>query len=679
MSHKRLNRILSMVMVIGLLFFSFGVYSNCLFYNNTLVYAEEDTQTETGTGSGTTTTDTTTTTTTTPKLTGDPKQILTDPSYDLNLVDPAVLKAWYESAVSIPDSALNKALQNATGLSTVTVQSMLGLSGNLDLSNLGITSLNGMEYAINIKRISMSHNSVVSLDPLKNLSYLEYLDYSYNNVKMIPSWIFTLPNLTSVNGSNNASTAMQQASTDSSALVELYLENNALTTITEISFCTRLTTLSLSGNSLAVFPTTLLSLPKLSTLFLTSNKLTEVPNLAAMTNLSVLYLDKNLLTKVPEGLENMTNLQQLALSCNTIEEIPDTISKIPNLTTLLIYGNDIKVLPESLLDLKLNVLDIGLNDIDLTANETMIKKLEEKIQNFYYKLQKPNFELTLVEDKNAPGGKLVWSGVSDMKADNEGSYTISKIVVERKEETITDDSSSDNNSDDDVINNDSKPVISVYEQIAELEANKTEYIDEKADSKTNYTYKVTVYIKGKYMDNYEFEISGFKTVNTKDMIKQNNTKLIIIIAGSVVLAALIAVGVIFFLKKKKKGGSNASKLNQKRSRKKKGGLKRTGSNKKKSDKNDSDDDNAAVAQDLDDVESIDDIKRILEECQKNADMNQQDVQADDLDEPKEIKPVKKEIKHDKKRRSIISDWEDDDDIEAELNKIIYNDDDDNFK
>ena len=698
--------LLALIMLASICICSVSPIADSVFNNADIVYAEQDgsegneggSSTENG-GNGEDPMEGTTPSQpviTTPKLTGDPKQILSDPNFDLNTVDPAVLKAWYESAVNIPDAALNKALQDATGLSTVTVESMLGLSGTVNLTNMGITTLTGMEYAINAKRILLSNNTVVSLDQLKNLSHLEYLDYSNNSVKMVPSWIFTLPNLTFVNGSNNASTAMQQASTASSALKELYLENNALTSIPDISFCSEMTSLSFTNNALAAFPTTILSLPKLSTLYLSGNKITEVPNLSSLGNLTVLNVEKNFLTAFPEGLENMANLKQLSLSCNAITSIPDAIANMPNLTTLIIYGNAITVLPESLNSSKLTVLDIGLNDIDLSANEAMIKSLTDKLDSFYYKLQKPNFKLTLVEDKAAPGGKLVWTGVGDMKEDNEGYYSVTKIVIERKEETITEEDkkepSADGNNTDaatdntnttttdddnsDIINNDAKPVITVFEQIAELEPGKSEYIDEKADAKTNYTYRVTVYIHGKYMDNYEFDINGSKTINTKDMIKQSNTKLILFIVGGVLLVALIAGGVVFFLKRRQKDGNKTSKTGA--PLKKKNGKKIVKTKKKKNDVETDVDE--VVSEDLsaeDPIESIDDIKRILAERQKNAEQSEAQTVSDEPVEAKknENKPAKKVKKH----KSIISDWDDDDDIEAELNKIIYNDSDDEYK
>jgi hypothetical protein len=66
-----------------------------------------------------------------------PYDVLTDPDYDLNAIDPALLAAFYATEVNIPDANLKKAIQSAAGLSSaspVTVENMFSLTGSLNLS-----------------------------------------------------------------------------------------------------------------------------------------------------------------------------------------------------------------------------------------------------------------------------------------------------------------------------------------------------------------------------------------------------------------------------------------------------------------------------------------------------------------------------------------------------------------
>ena len=51
----------------------------------------------------------------------------------------------------------------------------------LDASNLGITDLTGLEWAVNLVHLDVSDNQIVSLDPIASLS-LETLDTSGNPV-----------------------------------------------------------------------------------------------------------------------------------------------------------------------------------------------------------------------------------------------------------------------------------------------------------------------------------------------------------------------------------------------------------------------------------------------------------------------------------------------------------------
>ncbi len=485
-------------------------------------------------------------------VTVNPFEILTDPTFDLNTVDPAQLEVFYATEVNIPDAYLKTALQNLLNLSSdsaITVENMFSLTGSLNLAGMSISNLTGLEYAINVTSISLGNNSVTSLEPLKNLYKLKNLDYSNNNVKAVPSWIFDMQSLESVNGSANGSTVFSSGpSAENTVLKSMYFENNKFTSVPDLSLCTSLEILSLSNNEFTQFPSNLLSLTKLQMLNLANNEISTVPDLSALTSLNTINFDGNNLTEFPSGLEKLSSLQQISVSGNQITQIPDSISSNSSLQILLISMNNIETLPESLSNSSsLKVLDISLNNIDLNENANVINALSRKLSTFYYKLQKPSFTLEIYQDKEAPLGKLVWSGIENITDKTEGTLTITGFTIERIENAVTQES--DNQEDN-------TPVVpSVYVPIAEVGPDVREYIDETADPDKSYTYRVTANVTGLYLNETEYTASGSETVSTDDIIKGEPNWLrswwFYTIIG-VVVAAIVAFAIILLLKKQRK-------------------------------------------------------------------------------------------------------------------------------
>ena len=506
-----------------------------------------------------------------------PELILTDPSFDLNTVDPAVLEAWYASEVLVSDANLAKALKSAANVASgdpLTIEDMFSLPTTLNLAGLSITNLVGMQYAINVKELTLSNNDISTLEPLRNLYNLEYLSYSNNKVKLVPDWIFTSRRLTEVNGSANDSTNVGSFE-GTSELEALYLEGNDLSTLPDLSGCTELTVLSLSHNNFSVFPDTIKSLDKLDVLSISDNKLTQLPDLSSLTKLTGINLDNNKITDIPKGIEELSSLQQISLVNNQITQIPEHILSMNQLENLLLSFNEIEIIPEAIAQMEnLKVLELAVNRINLTENGAVTVELSEKLDTFTYKLQKPNFQLELYQEKGAPGGKLVWSGVEDVSDANEGYLTISKFVIERKEETIVEET--DQEIEEETTSN-TLPTIALYETIAELDADVTEYIDETADSDTDYTYRVTAYVTGMYLDTYVIDTSGSETINTKDMIitRMSTQELIQYIAVGAVAGIALIVGIVLLIRRRKPGskgpknGTSDIKANKKKKKKKK--------------------------------------------------------------------------------------------------------------
>ena len=82
----------------------------------------------------------------------------------------------------IPDANLRAAVRAALGIETntcVTIDAMKDLT-TLNASRLGIVSLAGLEYAINLESLSIRNNRISDLTPLANLTNLTYLSIDGN-------------------------------------------------------------------------------------------------------------------------------------------------------------------------------------------------------------------------------------------------------------------------------------------------------------------------------------------------------------------------------------------------------------------------------------------------------------------------------------------------------------------
>jgi len=127
--------------------------------------------------------------------------------------------------------------------------------------------------------------------------------------------------------------------------------------------------LDLSKNKLIEFPLAILKFKNLKELYLSKNKLTELPqNFHVLNQLEVLDLSKNKFTKFPISLCSVTSLKQLFMGRNQMTVIPECIGQLKELVVLDIWYNQIDGLPNSISNLKkLKNLDLrGVNFNSIT-------------------------------------------------------------------------------------------------------------------------------------------------------------------------------------------------------------------------------------------------------------------------------------------------------------------------
>jgi hypothetical protein len=89
-----------------------------------------------------------------------------------------------ESPVYFPDAGLKQAVEDALGVSDPTPSDMLGLT-SLIRYYMDIRDLTGLEYATNLRELSLSSNAITSLSPLSGLTGLQSLTMEDNRVSSL--------------------------------------------------------------------------------------------------------------------------------------------------------------------------------------------------------------------------------------------------------------------------------------------------------------------------------------------------------------------------------------------------------------------------------------------------------------------------------------------------------------
>ncbi|XGW17715.1 hypothetical protein V3C99_002365, partial [Haemonchus contortus] len=114
----------------------------------------------------------------------------------------------------------------------------------------------------------------------------------------------------------------------------------------DLSRLTSLTSLDLSSNRLAVFPTSITQLPNLQKLNLSSNCIQTIPpNVRLLRRLASLDMENNWLSSLPIQLVECDQLVWLNLRFNRIKQVPEeTLTNLPHLREWALAGNYIESL-----------------------------------------------------------------------------------------------------------------------------------------------------------------------------------------------------------------------------------------------------------------------------------------------------------------------------------------------
>ena len=214
--------------------------------------------------------------------------------------------SYAEDAHWMPDSELRQAVYERLNLpqeASLTTLHLRELTGLIVLSS-GISSLQGLEHAVNLRFLHLTHSLFSDLTPLKNLVSLEVLKLYGNEI----SDITPLANLTN--------------------LENLNLSGNQIRNVAPLSKLTNLQILELSGNEISdIIP--LANLTNLENLNLSGNQIRNVAPLSKLTNLQILELSGNEISDITP-IENLTSLELLDVAGNDVDESQLLLLNLPD-------------------------------------------------------------------------------------------------------------------------------------------------------------------------------------------------------------------------------------------------------------------------------------------------------------------------------------------------------------
>ena len=235
-----------------------------------------------------------------------------------------------------------------------------------------------------LQTLDLSENQLTELpESLFQLTQLQTLDLSENQLTELPESLGQLTQLQTLDLSENQLTELPESLGQLTQLRSLDIRNNQLTSLPDcLGQLTQLQSLNVSGNQLTALPESLGQLTQLQSLNVSGNQLTALPeSLGQLVRLQSLLLSGNELTSLPDWIQNLSKLQLLVLSTvgsqNRVSKVPDFIRQLPHLKELVIEDWKLSELPSWVGELTyLKRLWINSNKLnDLPTSLSQLKHL----------------------------------------------------------------------------------------------------------------------------------------------------------------------------------------------------------------------------------------------------------------------------------------------------------------
>ncbi|CAI6048406.1 hypothetical protein PAECIP112173_01291 [Paenibacillus sp. JJ-100] len=239
--------------------------------------------------------------------------------------------------VSFQDEQLKKAIQkvlNKNENEVILQKDMEGLT-SVNLYGKEIKSLDGLQYASNLKYVSLNHNKIADLSPLSTLTKLKGINLNHNQITSIEA-LSSLTALEELQLSGNQIDSIEVVK-QLPMLRFLEVNDNKITDISALSSAKHLEVLELSNNRIAEVDS-IVKLPKLIYLNIANTKISDLSLLKPLSNnLRVLNVSGNQITDLRD-LEGMTKLTALYAENNYIKDITP-LKKMKNLSSLNLRSN----------------------------------------------------------------------------------------------------------------------------------------------------------------------------------------------------------------------------------------------------------------------------------------------------------------------------------------------------
>ncbi|XP_070558001.1 insulin-like growth factor-binding protein complex acid labile subunit [Ptychodera flava] len=233
--------------------------------------------------------------------------------------------------------------------------------------------------------------SVISSGAFHGLTSLEKLYLDYNDVITLPENVFSsLTRLKHLYLNDNAiSTISSKAFTGLSNLYELTISYNEITSLPASIFhnLQNLHRLEMDHNKISSVPIEVLrSLPSLQHLYLSNNLLTDVSTLNDLPNLRSLKLDGNCLKVLQDGVfEKLTKLRSLYLKRCCIETVfPSTFRGLSNMTELFLDYNKLIAIPTTIFDDMQNLRRLGMDGNKISSLPDTIYQTLNKLRTLSF-------------------------------------------------------------------------------------------------------------------------------------------------------------------------------------------------------------------------------------------------------------------------------------------------------
>lgn len=237
--------------------------------------------------------------------------------------------------VLIPDPAVESTIRDILGIpagQSTTAADLLGLTV-LDISNQGVTSLEGLQFAVNLTQLTADGNEIADLSPIANLGRLRTLYLSDNAVSDLTP-LLRLRNLKTLYLENNRVSDL--SALENIDLYDLSLGANEIADLSPLANAVHMQRLNLHGNRISDI-SALQSMPLISWLSLNANQITDLAPLSRLTALETLLISHNAVYDSSPIATN-TGLTQLDLSSNYITDI-SPLSSLTRLESLDLSAN----------------------------------------------------------------------------------------------------------------------------------------------------------------------------------------------------------------------------------------------------------------------------------------------------------------------------------------------------